>query len=196
MVVYVYSLLCFILPCVIWQLVNRKKLQGRQNVIRHIIWTYIFMFYCYLAVQDAAGMGTIWDFASYGKLNGPINMIPFQSDGVKTYILNIIMFMPLGFLLPLIWEDFRQIKKTVLAGVGLSLTIEISQLFCLRVTDIDDLMMNTLGAVFGYLIWLLFKKIFTGVGTKSMKICNMEPVIYLGLGIAGIFFLDNWRMFY
>ena len=28
-----------------------------------------------------------------------------------TYILNIIMFMPLGFLLPLIWENFRNAKK-------------------------------------------------------------------------------------
>ena len=45
-----------------------------------------------------------------------MNLIPFSSEGAMTYILNIIMFMPLGFLLPLIWENFRNAKKVVLMG--------------------------------------------------------------------------------
>ena len=30
-----------------------------------------------------------------------INLLPFQSEGIMTYVLNIIMFLPLGFLIPL-----------------------------------------------------------------------------------------------
>ena len=108
------------------------------------------MFYGYLAVQEAAGIGSIWDLITYGKLDNSINLIPFSSEGAMTYILNIIMFMPLGFLLPLIWENFRNAKKVVLMGFLMSLTIEICQLFNIRTTDIDDLMMNTLGALVGY----------------------------------------------
>ena len=49
------------------------------------------MLYCYLAVQRVAGIGTIWDLISYGKLDATINLIPFSSEGFATYILNVIM---------------------------------------------------------------------------------------------------------
>lgn len=195
MFLYIYSLLCFILPCTIYQLINMRNIRLKSNKVRHIIWVYIFLFYCYLAVQDTAGIGTVWDMFSYGGVSGEINFIPFQSEGFLTYILNIIMFMPLGFLLPLIWTEYRNFLKTAMVGLGLSFVIEICQLFNLRHTDIDDLLMNTLGAMLGYVIWYLFHKIFKRAGEKSVSITKGEPIIYLVLGILGIFFLYNWRMF-
>ena len=128
------------------------------------------MFYGYLAVQEAAGIGTIWDLITYGKLDNSINLIPFSSEGAMTYNLNIIMFMPFGFLLPLIWKNFRNAKKVVLMGFLMSLAIEICQLFNLRATDIDDLMMNTLGAVIGYFIWKLTKRLFKNINHKSISL--------------------------
>ena len=44
-------------------------------------------------LQEAAGIGTIWDLITYGKMDNSINLIPFSSEGAMTYILNIIMFM-------------------------------------------------------------------------------------------------------
>lgn len=84
--------------------------------------------------------------------------------------------MPLGFLLPLIWKNFRNIINVSLTGLGFSLAIELCQLFNLRATDIDDLMMNTLGAVLGYFIWvgvnnlfnLIKKKIFSHLYIKIL----------------------------
>ena len=55
------------------------------------------------------------------------------------------MFIPLGFLLPMIWSEFRAVKKVALAGFLLSLTIELNQLFSLRGIATDDLIANTLG---------------------------------------------------
>jgi len=47
------------------------------------------------------------------------------------------------------------IIKTILAGAGLSLFIEVTQLFCLgRHTDVDDLILNTFGTVIG--TWIVF----------------------------------------
>lgn len=163
--------------------------------VRHIIWIYIYMFYGYLAVQEAAGIGTIWDLITYGKLDNSINLIPFSSEGAMTYNFNIIMFMPFGFLLPLIWKNFRNAKKVVLMGFLMSLAIEICQLFNLRATDIDDLMMNTLGALVGYCCWKVFSLIFRNAGTKCMEIKKSEPVIYMFGGILGLFLLYNWRVF-
>ncbi len=48
--------------------------------------------------------------------------------------------------------------KTALTGFTLSLIIELSQLFNRRITDIDDLMMNTLGALIGWAIFRMMKE--------------------------------------
>ena len=142
---YIYSLVCFLLPGTVWLVGNRRMIADKAYKVLHIVWIYIYLFYGYLAVQEAAGIGTIWDLIAYGKLDNSINLIPFSSEGAMTYILNIIMFMPLGFLLPLIWKNFRNAKKVVLMGFLMSLAIEICQLFNIRTTDIDDLMMNKIG---------------------------------------------------
>ena len=192
---YIYSLVCFLLPGTVWLVWNRRMTADKAYKVRHIIWVYIYMFYGYLAVQEAAGIGSIWDLITYGKLDNSINLIPFSSEGAITYILNIIMFMPLGFLLPLIWENFRNAKKVVLMGFLMSLTIEICQLFNIRTTDIDDLMMITLGALVGYCCWKVFSLVFRNAGTKCVEIKKSEPVIYMFGGILGLFLLYNWRVF-
>ncbi len=73
---------------------------------------------------------------------------------------NIVLLAPLGFFLPLLWKKFRKAKKTILAGFLISLLIESSQLFLCRGTDVDDLILNTLGAALGYLCFVIFIKIF------------------------------------
>lgn len=192
---YIYSLVCFLLPGTVWLVWNRRMIADKGYKVRHIIWVYIYMFYGYLAVQEAAGIGSIWDLITYGKLDNSINLIPFSSEGAMTYVLNIIMFMPLGFLLPLIWKNFRNAKKVVLMGFLMSLTIEICQLFNIRTTDIDDLMMYTLGALVGYCCWKVFSLVFRNAGSKCVEMKKSEPVIYMFGGILGLFLLYNWRVF-
>ena len=192
---YIYSLVCFLLPGTVWLIWNKGMIADKAYMVRHIIWIYIYLFYGYLAVQEAAGIGTIWDLIAYGKLDNSINLIPISSEGAMTYILNIIMFMPFGFLLPLIWKNFRNAKKVVLMGFLMSLAIEICQLFNIRTTDIDDLLMNTLGTLVGYCCWKVFSLIFRNAGTKCVEIKKSEPVIYMFGGILGLFLLYNWRVF-
>ena len=42
----------------------------------------------------------------------------------------------------------------LLIGFGISFAIEVLQMFCGRTTDVDDLLMNTLGALIGYWMFL------------------------------------------
>lgn len=193
MIDFLYFTLCFVLPNAIWQLVNKNKIKGKQNGSRHIIWTYVFFAYCTVALY-VAGSGTLWDLISHKKVIGGINLIPFSSEGFMTYILNMIMFMPFGFLLPLIWKCFRKFWKVLLVGFGFSLLIEITQLFSQRFSDIDDLLMNTVGACIGFVLWLVFCKIFHNVGEKSAEFTTKEPIIYVLLGGLGVFLLYNWRI--
>ena len=89
-----------------------------------------------------------------------INLIPF-SDGktaLPGLIMNCLLFLPVGVIIPLLWKQDDSLKRTVLTGFLLSFLIEISQLFNYRATDIDDLIMNTLGTALGFEIYqLLFQ---------------------------------------
>ncbi len=66
-------------------------------------------------------------------------------------LLNIALFVPLGFLLPLLTKLFRKWYLALGAGFGVSLLIELTQLLTARgMCDVDDLFTNTLGAMLGW----------------------------------------------
>ena len=70
------------------------------------------------------------------------------------------MVIPIGIIWPLIFRQLDTPVRVMAAGVGFSLCIEILQLpFFGRVTDIDDLILNFLGFLTGYLIYLLFRSV-------------------------------------
>lgn len=79
------------------------------------------------------------------------------------YFKNMLLFVPFGFLLPLLWKRERLVEKTVSIGFLFSLFIELIQLFSFRATDIDDLLMNTLGTWGGYLLFKVILKIMPGL---------------------------------
>lgn len=96
-------------------------------------------------------IATAWPFR--------INFIPFVNlldyDSKRDLLLNLIgntaMFIPTGIMTPLIYKNRNGFGKTVLTGFLISLTIEIMQLpFAVRASDVDDLILNTLGCAIGY----------------------------------------------
>ena len=193
LILMLYVTVCFILPNAVYQLLNRKKLIAQAHPGRHLVWTWIYWIYC-AAVLHLTGIGTIWDLIAYSGVPGNIHWIPFSEPAAIPNILNMIMMMPFGFLLPLIWKNWRGFGKVVLAGFGFSLLIEVLQLFNTRLSDVDDLIMNSLGAAAGYLIWILFNRLFgrSQKATTSQAI-RAEAALYLLLGTLGVFLLYNWR---
>lgn len=107
------------------------------------------------------------------KLNGveagkAMNLIPLATlalEDIKTSLLNVLMMMPFGFGLPFI-TNFRM-RKIVIAGLFLSVAIELLQFITgymanttFRVADINDLIFNTVGAAIGYILFVLFIRIY------------------------------------
>ena len=81
---------------------------------------------------------------------------------IQETLLNIIgntaMFVPLGIVWPAVFGKLNTHLKVIAAGFGMSLAIEILQLpFFSRHSDVDDLILNTLGYLLGYGIYLLVK---------------------------------------
>ena len=95
-----------------------------------------------------------------------INLVPLvyllDYPEKREILLNVIgnttMFMPIGVIWPIVFRKLNTHGKVIAAGVGFSLCIEVLQLpFFDRVTDIDDLLLNSLGFLAGYGLYLLVK---------------------------------------
>lgn len=85
-----------------------------------------------------------------------VNLFDYESKGdlLLNVIGNVAMFIPSGIVLPIIYKRLDTFGKVLLAGGGISLCIELIQLpFSVRATDIDDLILNTLGVILGYGIY-------------------------------------------
>lgn len=198
-----YEILSGFLPAlfvymIITSLQKRKGLPRTKGSLAALI---VFSGYIGL-VFAVTGAGTLYDVFRVGFHCSPdeLNLIPFQFDSYPAqYTMNATMFVPLGILLPLIWTSCRKVWITVAYGAGFSLLLELSQLFTRRVTDIDDLIMNTLGALIGFGIYYLFKgakeaKASTETGVIEIPGTNenvMLPALYIATLFFGHFFLYN-----
>ena len=133
-----------------------QRFRGERGWTRYVLSGLFVLYLC--EMFDVVGIPA----AQYIRWEPNISLIPFSDEthwlGVQR-VLNAVMFAPFGFLLPVLWRGCRKWGVTTLAGFLLSLTIEILQMFCFRATDVDDLLMNTLGAGFGFFAaWLFFHK--------------------------------------
>ncbi|MDQ0723199.1 glycopeptide antibiotics resistance protein [Paenibacillus sp. W4I10] len=103
-----------------------------------------------------------------------IQWIPLLTADAPSFLLNIVLFMPLGFMLPFIKPWIHSMQTAALAGLALSILIEITQLL-LRVTlgngrstDLNDIIANTTGSVLGIVILNLFTK--SSIGQRLMTL--------------------------
>lgn len=99
-----------------------------------------------------------------------INIIPFKSfidlifnisifESFKQILGNILLFIPLGFFLPLVFNKLNNLKQISIVIILSSLSIEVIQLlmsiylqFPYRYCDIDDLILNSIGGILGFFI--------------------------------------------
>ena len=124
-----------------------------------LLTVYLSAMYIIVGVPDWRYI--TWDFT--------INLVPFQDFSTSNLMgmaLNAAMFAPLGFLLPAYFDRYRSFVPALDAGILTSLTVELIQLFTFRTTDVDDLIMNTLGTIVGFLL--------------SKLILGLRPAVYRG----------------
>ncbi len=115
---------------------------------------------------------TFQDVSNYASNN----FIPFKeilrySFGSRLFIKNIIgnmvMFVPYGFFVSY-YSKSTNLKNTFLLVLIASLVIEFTQIAIGRVFDVDDIILNVLGGLIGYLIYRLLNK-FSDIWPKVFK---------------------------
>jgi len=140
------------------------KLLTNVQIQRSVRWCSIIFFILYLSYLIYL---TLLDH-TYGRqlLNRSINIIPFKTilqylinpSSIRATIINIagniVAFIPMGFLLPMISNKCKDFKVSILIIIIATMTIEILQYITgVGASDIDDLLLNTLGGILGYLIY-------------------------------------------
>lgn len=148
-----------------------------------------FLFSVYLcAVYEIVGLLNVM-YIQYIRFDPNINLIPLLGivDDFRNSLMNVLLFVPLGVLLPLIWRKYRSFWKTAMFGLILSMTVELAQMFFGRATDINDLITNTCGAMLGFLCSRpVFKKIQAGERDDSILLAVLcaavmffvQPFVY------------------
>ena len=163
-----FTVLWLISRGMIWM--QQKKVVWKREVLLLLMYINLavlirFVFYPFFTVNGEV-QPLIINMSSLPPLRG--NLIPLvnildydiKREAAINIIGNISMFIPTGVIMPILYKRLDCFWKVLLAGAGLSFVIEVIQmLFPGSVTDIDDLILNTLGVAVGYGIYAACKRL-------------------------------------
>ncbi|TYP79127.1 VanZ family protein [Paenibacillus methanolicus] len=101
----------------------------------------------------------IGEFANKTPWYRTIQWIPILTMDAKTFLLNVVLFVPFGLGLPLLCSSYKRMRHAAKASIYASIAFEMIQLAIRivagngRMTDMNDLIANTLGGVLGYIVY-------------------------------------------
>ena len=138
----------------------------------HLAFAAYGLWMLWLLFGQRMTMGPVPDYA--GQLRQNLNLVPFETirrfwwvlkhstdaGGIRHAIVNlagnVVMFIPLGVFLPGIWKRLRKFRWFLPAVTLLIAAVELLQLVTLLGScDVDDLILNLIGAVLGFGLWKL-----------------------------------------
>ena len=163
-------------------LLYKKILKGQKKLgVGRLVWLILLL--CYLLMLGSVTLlsrgnsyqgGRYPLFYSYREA-----WYSFSVQDWRNLMLNIAMFVPLGFLVPAGIRKMRKFWKTALCGLGLTIVIELTQQLTKRgMFEWDDVLNNTIGTMIGYGIFMICFAI-------GMKICDKR-------GTSGY---DRWTVY-
>jgi glycopeptide antibiotics resistance protein len=192
------DVLFFLILMVTWVVfrISRAIISRKISVSRELIVNLLFFYLCY--VISVTFFPFTYLFYSYGRT---ANLIPLVKSlsmiqnaitlgaMVKQVVINLagnlLLLAPLGFILPVLLEKSRTALKVIGISFAVSLSIELSQLsFAVRIFDVDDILLNTLGALLGYAVFkLIFKipavaRLVNGISRSGRKGFNKALLSY------------------
>lgn len=147
-------------------IIKHKDWVKRAAWILFILYTLVLIYFLFLS----EGYGRTQDNGAYRY-----NLVLFREIkrffiyrkqlGFESFVINIfgnvLAFVPFGLVLPIISSRNRKFFNILLLSLELTLTIELMQLL-LKVGcfDVDDILLNTLGGIIGYLCFALARYIY------------------------------------
>ena len=117
-------------------------------------------------------VGTGYNLIPFRTISAFMTFHPSTSTSVKVFNVlgNIALFVPFGFLFPLVYRNLAKFKQVFWASVFVSLAFELVQLITRSGQfDVDDILLNSLGGVIGYFIFIAICQSFLGKFSEARR---------------------------
>ena len=179
------------IPFVMYHYTKNKGLN-----VRRCTYLYIFALYFLCAYfMTILPLPNPDSFKNMRPVREMIQLVPFQNfldirakslfRDIAILVFNVFLTVPLGFFLRYLFG--YSLKKVILAGFLTSLLYEITQITGIffiyprpyRIFDIDDLMINTLGAWIGYVLMPWLSRFLPSLSTKKQTVVPGSEVAFL-----------------
>lgn len=165
----------FLLP--LFLLYGKFTAHSRMQIFCSILFGFYFA-----AVLALVGFPSILDHSPDVTLH---LVPPWQASlPISKMLSKCAAFVPLGLFLPLLWDSCQSLRRTLLFALCVTLFIELSQLFTLRATDINDILTNLAGAAIGYFLAKHAAKVLPAAASPNGK----EPILLCTITAAVFFF--------
>ena len=118
----------------------------------------------------------LWSYRAAIRIKHHFSITNFRL--LQEIILNVLLYIPLGYLIPFTWPKFFEKGRrlpwlVILIGFGCSVLTEVTQLiFKIGWFEFDDMLNNTAGTVIGAFIYMAWMR-------KRMKSRHITRQIYL-----------------
>ena len=143
----------FVSMRIVYLVKSDKKIYIHKELLTYLFGIYIMCLFTVVTYQDVE---------SYGNNFTPFKEMFRYTLGsnlfIKNVIGNMVMFMPYGFFTGYFLK-INKVSVVLLLSMLVSTSIEIIQGYIGRVFDIDDIILNVIGSIIGFLIYKLFNKI-------------------------------------
>ena len=171
--------------------INKEKFEFYKEFYNLLLILYmLLLYYMLLSTDNAAAFGT--------------NIIPFRemtryTFGSKSFFYNVVgniaLFIPFGYFI----SDYLKAKKTthiILVSIIVSLTAELIQYKIGRAFDVDDIILNTVGALIGFIFYVLIQSIKKHLPEflQNEVFYNILAILVLVIIIAGYVLARGGRL--
>ena len=163
----------------------KSKVFKRILVIAFILYIAILIYTTFFGARTTVYGMSIWEYAV--KM---ANLKPFKTISMYTKMLkdpsnqmfsvalvnlavNLVLLVPMAYLIPALFPKLRNFFVTIGVCIGSLVIIELMQVFTRRGSfDVDDFILNMIGAVFGFLIWVI--QYYSAKKKKGVTIFDYE----------------------
>lgn len=164
--------------CLLIRLLRRD---GRHNLLRTLAVTAFAWYLCFMLVVELAPLAVInapeslWQFGSEMWQHHPMPWfnreawcysfrLPYKWSSLWDYRHEMELFLPLGVLVPLLWNKFD--IKVIPLGLYIVLGLETWQLLIGRSFDASDILLETAAVAAGYLLYVLLDTLLPAVTSR------------------------------
>lgn len=155
---------------------TKEKIVLYEELLKYSFVIYIISLFYVVTFQDVS-----WSSSNFIPFKEMFRYRIFSKLFFKNVVGNMLMFLPYGFFVSYFLK-LNKSKIIFILSFIVSLTIETTQLIIGRVFDVDDIMLNIVGAFAGYILYRIFHNVKDKLPSilKNNYFYNIIVLVFIG----------------